>query len=589
MSEKDKKGQLKKLQRNCKKFEKALGECKVERSHSNSSIKGLDKVEHYLKKFNQLMPEQNSNEITFSYELINEIISLWASIVEYLIRLPKNSVMPELFIVIVKIMNINQIQPLTLADFPAPDEISPQTEKLLDAYYNALAKTTLYLLLSLNISDEITQYEKKDKKVKTGSLIPPSKKKKKLSTFQFSTTIKALPIDYYEEAARLFVLISIRIPDLYESILETLNYLNGGKIGEKGGVILTEELKENYPIFKKWESYSNYISSKSSHAEKLSNAISSMDNKWLIHFEARSGFAVEYIRCWGEYIRKEIISNIKEYPGYLLFSNELMNIFEIPSEELITPIYIIAEAYGSFSCIDIEIYKKVITEKIKKTNLYDIDGMGELLIIEHFIYTYFGHEGIILDCFDFSLFESIHSCIIASDSYALICLTISMIYQVIPILPCELRKKVIFNFVLSHKLFNTLFCHWNHYVRMFFQELLLYRCTVSPSRNRIKQGSFLPKEKDIYKRISTKEIDMTKEDQNIIDKIDSRISSIKKVKEKGFKNDEDKKKSIYIVPSLQDYEIEMDDYKQWEQTNSDEPLYQILEMTRLNKLDQNTI
>ncbi|EDR21581.1 hypothetical protein EDI_284990 [Entamoeba dispar SAW760] len=572
MSEKDKKGQLKKLQRNCKKFEKALGECKVERSHSSSNIKGLDKVEHYLKKFNQLMLEQNNSEITFSCELINEIISLWASIVEYLIRLPKNNLMPELFIVIVRIMNINQIQPLTLADFPAPDEVPQQTEKLLDAYYNALAKTALYLLLSLNISDEITQYEKKDK-----------------NTFQFSTTIKPLPADYYEEAARLFVLISIRIPDLYEGILETLNYLNGGKIGEKGGIILTEELKENYPLFKKWESYSNYISSKSSHAEKLNNAISSMDNKWLIHFEARSGFAVEYIRCWGEYIRKEIISNIKEYPGYLLFSNELMNIFEIPSEELITPIYIIAEAYGSFSCIDIEIYKKVITEKIKKTNLYDIDGMGELLIIEHFIYTYFGHEGIILDCFDFSLFESIHSCIIASDSYALICLTISMIYQVIPILPCELRKKVIFNFVLSHKLFNTLFCHWNHYVRMFFQELLLYRCTVSPSRNRIKKHSLLPKEMDIYKRISTKEIDMIKEDQKIIDKIDSRISSIKKVKEKGFENDEDKKKSIYIVPSLQDYEIEKSDYKQWEQTNSDEPLYQILEMTRLNKLDQNTI
>ncbi|ELP84534.1 hypothetical protein EIN_170590 [Entamoeba invadens IP1] len=585
MSEKDKKAQLKALVRNSKKLQKALSDARAERTHSGVIVKGADKVDHYLTKFTTLMPDEYFDSIPFTNDVSTELLNTWNCAIEHLIKMPQHNVTPSIYFLMCKLIQIKQIQPMALADFPAPDEVAPQVEKLLELYYSCLAKTALYFILALNDADEIEEYEKKEKKPNT--LVPP-RKKKKLSTFQFSSTVKPINPDYYDDAAHAFVLISQRVPDIYEGILETVNYLSGAKIGEKGCVVLTEEVKENFQMFKKWESVEKYISGKSPNCEKLCQAIDTMDMKWLVHFQCRGRFAIQYIKAWIEYIVKNE-KDVKNYPGYSIFYNEINSIMDLTGEELVSPIFVCAEAYAAFSCFDPEIYKTVLTKKVKKTNFYDIDQMGELLLIEHFMYTYYGNKEMIVKNFDYDMFESVHSKIMESDNYALICLLISTIYQIIPVLPGESRKRVVSHFILSHRNFDRMFCHWNHNVRVFFCELLLYKITVCPSWNRVKSNALLQIEKPLYDKLKTSEFDMFKTDVKIVETVNNRISSVKKAKEKGFDREDEKKLSIYISPALKDFESEYTDYKNWENTNAAEPLYKLLEMTRLNRLDKDVI
>ncbi|KAL7715000.1 Uncharacterized protein QTN25_007460 [Entamoeba marina] len=181
-----------------------------------------------------------------------------------------------------------------------------------------------------------------------------------------------------------------------------------------------------------------------------------------------------------------------------------------------------------------------------------------------------------------------HLLIFESDSYALLCMTLSTIYQILPVVNSKIRKSIIGGFILSNKIFNKLFCHWHHNVRIFYHELLLYRCTVSPSWNRIKNNCLLKEEKKKYSLIDDDVNDLIKYDKKVIHTISSKIDAVKSAEKNGF-GPEEKKLSVYIQLALKDFSNEWELYQKWEATNDITPYYQILEMTRLNKFDENTL
>ncbi|ELP93174.1 hypothetical protein EIN_054590 [Entamoeba invadens IP1] len=581
MPEKDKR--LIQLRRNLHKLSKSLEDAKYDRSHATAPFKGLDKVEHYLTKITEVMSDNTVITQDFSPELIVEFLDCWDAILEHVIRMPQHKLIPNLYILMCQIVEIKQLQPMSLADFPAPDEVSPQIEKLLVFYYNNLSKTALYCLLALSSAEEVETAEKREKK-STSLAASPAKKR----TFEFQTKVRPFAEDFYEEAARVFVLVSIKITSLYEKVLQTVRFVTAGKVldKEEKEEILSEEMKENFPVFKKWESYEKFITGKNKQCLKYFTALSEFESSWLVHFEYRGRFEMQYMRCWIEHVTLFAKDDIKEFPGYKIFHNEILALTEFPSD-MFSPSFVCAEAFGAFSLVDENVYTTVIEKKSKKTNFYDVDGMGDLLLVEHFMYTYFCNTNFEVPKFNSDLFVKIHTKILESDSYALTCLTLSTLYQALLCVSFEDRKALV-NYVLSKNFFNKMFCHWNHYVRMFFCELLLYRSTMSPSWNRVKTNTLLPPEKKTYDAAKLSGSDMLKFDQNTLDCIKQNISNLKAA-QKNPNLVADKKVIKYVQHGIKDYDAEMKDYTAWEKNNPLAPLYNMLEMTRLNRLDQNVM
>ncbi|KAL7720372.1 THO complex subunitTHOC2 C-terminal domain-containing protein [Entamoeba marina] len=573
MSDRDLKSFTKLLLRNCKKLQRSLADTKSDKSHSLFFIqKSSDKVTHYLDKIHELLPSSFllNDELSLPFEVLYAFLSLWETINDFIVRMQKHPLVLDCFTLLVKLIQIPQYQPLHLADFPAPDELSSQTEQLLNLYYTNLVKTALFIISALNCA------------------LLPSLRKKKITTYQFSYSIKALNTDLHEEIARIFVLISHRLPELYELIFETLMFISNEKVDERSIVVLTDEVKMNYPSFYKWESYSNYVTSSNSTSGKLYTALKSISNSWCIHFEIRSGFAFRYFRCWAEFIKSILRTDYNEYPGYTLICDELLMYSNHVSNAAISPIYVVAQAYASFCILDMTLYSRFLENKTKHINFYDVDSMGDYLITEHFLYTYFLCHDVILNTFDYDSFKKTHLLIFESDSYALLCMTLSTIYQILPVVNSKIRKSIIGGFMLSNKIFNKLFCHWHHNVRIFYHELLLYRCTVSPSWNRIKNNCLLKEEKKKYSLIDDDVNDLIKYDKKVIHTINSKIDAVKSAEKNGF-GPEEKKLSVYIQPALKDFSNEWELYQKWEATNDITPYYQLLEMTRLSKWDQNSL
>ncbi|KAL7715001.1 THO complex subunitTHOC2 C-terminal domain-containing protein [Entamoeba marina] len=383
MSDRDLKSFTKLLLRNCKKLQRSLADTKSDKSHSLFSIqKSSDKVTHYLDKIHELLPPQFllNDELSLPFEVLYAFLGLWETINDFVVRMQKHPLVLDCFTLLVKLIQIPQYQPLHLADFPAPDELSSQTKQLLNLYYTNLVKTALFIISTLNCSDELQDFEKKQKtKTKpTKKALLPSLRKKSFVTYQFSHTIKALSTDLYEEIARVFVLISHRLPELYELIFETLMFISNEKVDERSIVVLTDEVKMNYPSFYKWESYSNYVTSSNSTSGKLYTALKSISNSWCIHFEIRSSFAFNYYRYWAEFIKSILRTDYNEYPGYTLIYNELLTCSTYSCNSVYSPVYVVAQAAAAFCILDMKLYSKFVESKTKHINFYDVNSMGGL-------------------------------------------------------------------------------------------------------------------------------------------------------------------------------------------------------------------
>ena len=578
----EKKIPYKEITRNLKKFSRSLDECKRERPHD--TLKGIDKVHHYITKIEHLMPIGIFGTSPIPNETMIELINLWDSCVEFLIKIPSSDCVYNITNMIYQIITLEQLLPINLVEFPAPDDVSSSLKKILDSYYTTMTKTILYIIYGIEGDEFVVEYSKRTHK--TRPQIPS--KKKKLSSFQFSSSIRQIHRDIYDEIAKIFVVLTIRFNNIYEEILETINMLNKNKFSDKNGIVLTEELKQNYSCFNQWESFGKFVCSKNQKLERLGQAINGIDQKWLLHFDCRSQFAMYYLRFWAEYVHSTIKFEPTAFPGYDLFVNELYTIGQLDFAKMNDVQHIYGQAVGAFGVIDENVYKQAIEYNQKKCNLYSLEHLGMLLLLQHFVYTYIGGTIGILKGFDFEIFKKLMNAVFDTDFFETLCMCISTLYQLLPILPAKERQKVIIDYLLDEKLFRKLFCHWNQTVRSFYMELVMYRLTISPSIQRIQSNELLSIEKERYKTLQNEtDIDLLEFDKKVIGVIEKRIAGIEKGKKKGFSKKEEKKLNVYIEMALKDYQEEKEEYTKWELKKIYEPHYLMLEMTRLNKFESN--
>ncbi|ELP86949.1 hypothetical protein EIN_316280, partial [Entamoeba invadens IP1] len=120
------------VQKSSKKLTKTLNEIKGGKSKLFTLSNPEDGLETQLKKFHQVL-ETESKASEFSLETIQTVVDLWSSAIDFVLRNPQHQFLNGVLNLILKLFELPQIQPMVLADFPAPDEVDANTEKVLDS------------------------------------------------------------------------------------------------------------------------------------------------------------------------------------------------------------------------------------------------------------------------------------------------------------------------------------------------------------------------------------------------------------------------------------------------------------------------
>ncbi|ELP84996.1 hypothetical protein EIN_078980 [Entamoeba invadens IP1] len=318
---------LKTFQKEVKRLVKAMNGIKATKSKSFFKLTNPeDALKESLSKVDQMFESDFIQTAQLTPEITLDLLSLWANSNEFILRLPHHTYTLDVFKLIHRIINIKQIQPIALADFPAPDEMDPTTEKILEIYFNNTCKTTLFLLFALNGSSSIRNIVEQNKK-RYSPPIGAIPKVEHTKTLSFYRSVEGLNSEYTDIVAKILVEFTMRIPGMYELILEKVDTF-GSTSPRKSVEILREEVKMEFPSFRKWESFGNFVSSKNSRSKSFGESIYCVEQYWLLHFEARSEFAIRYYKYWAEYAQKDCPKDaIETYPGFSIFKKELTQLF----------------------------------------------------------------------------------------------------------------------------------------------------------------------------------------------------------------------------------------------------------------------
>lgn len=189
-----KKVDIKKILRNCKKLTKSINDCKADKKADFKEMKGQEKFFHYCTKFDQLIRENKFETLEVNDEMKLELLKLWDACNEHLKKSSTDAITFQLFDLIYTLMNIPQYQPFNLADFPAPDEVSPNVRLILISFYKNICKTAIFIIVSLDMCKEVMKFQETERVKRAATL---EKQLRKSQVYQMACPPKPLEIEFF--------------------------------------------------------------------------------------------------------------------------------------------------------------------------------------------------------------------------------------------------------------------------------------------------------------------------------------------------------------------------------------------------------